>query len=67
MTKEFTIFLDRLVKGRNIAVDKKYYAASYQDNIFPDSMAENHIRMFCRGGGKEQGRKGFGTFQNVRL
>lgn len=53
MTKEFTHFLDRLVKGRNIAVDKKYYAASYQDNIFPDSMAENHIRMFCRGGGKE--------------
>ena len=50
MTKEFTHFLDRLVKGRNIAVDKKYYASSYQDNIFPDSMAENHIRMFCRGG-----------------
>ena len=51
MCKEFK---KKLVEARGIAVDKKnFYADSYQNNIYPGKMDEQHIRMFCKGGGKE--------------
>lgn len=46
-------FLEKLKEVRRIDTDKKYYAQNYQENIYPDTMEEIHIRMFCRGGGKE--------------
>ena len=46
-------FLRNLHEVRGISTDKKYYAKNYQENIYPETMDEIHIRMFCRGGGKE--------------
>lgn len=46
-------FNDALQKARNIMVDKNYYANTYVDNIYLKQMAEKHIRMFCKGEGKE--------------
>jgi hypothetical protein len=46
-------FLRNLHEVRGIPTDKKYYAKNYQENIYPETMDEIHIRMFCRGGGKE--------------
>ena len=46
-------FNDALKKARMIEVDKNYYASKYMDNIFLPQMAEKHIRMFCKGEGKE--------------
>ena len=51
MCKEFK---KKLVEARGIKVDEKsFYADSYQKNIYPGKMDEQHIRMFCKGGGKE--------------
>ena len=47
------LFYNTLKIERGIEVDGRYYAENYLKNIFPDQMAEEHIRMFCRGGGKE--------------
>lgn len=46
-------FNDALKRARMIEVDKNYYASNYVDNIFLKPMAEKHIRMFCKGEGKE--------------
>jgi hypothetical protein len=46
-------FNDALQKARMITVDKDYYANTYVDNIYLPQMAEKHIRMFCKGEGKE--------------
>ena len=46
-------FNDALQKARKITVDKDYYANTYVDNICQPKMAEKHIRMFCKGEGKE--------------
>lgn len=46
-------FKDSLRVARGIEVDENYYANSYLDNIYPSQMAEKHIRMFCKGEGKE--------------
>ena len=46
-------FFESLSSARGIEVDKKYYAKTYTENIYPGRMAENHIRMFCKGEGKE--------------
>ena len=47
------VFKDALKEARNISVDNEYYAKNYEDNIYLPPMGENHIRMFCKGGGKE--------------
>ena len=46
-------FNDSLQEARMITVDKDYYANTYVDNIYLPQMAEKHIRMFCKGEGKE--------------
>ena len=46
-------FNDALKRARMIEVDKNYYASNYAANIFLPPMAEKHIRMFCKGEGKE--------------
>ncbi len=46
-------FKDSLRVARGIEVDEDYYANSYLDNIYSSQMAEKHIRMFCKGEGKE--------------
>ena len=46
-------FKEALKKARGIQVDEAYYASTYEDNIYPPQMAEKHIRMFCKGEGKE--------------
>ena len=43
-------FIKDLVNARKI---ESCYANSYLDNIFQNKMDEKHIRMFCRGEGKE--------------
>ena len=50
MRKQFNKVLQ---KARDIPVDKNYYANTYVDNIYLTQMAEKHIRMFCKGEGKE--------------
>ena len=46
-------FIKALSEAREIKCDEKGYASSYFDNIFQNEMDEKHIRMFCRGEGKE--------------
>ena len=48
-------FLSLLTGARkSVKVDAiTHYADSYMNNIYPEEMAERHIRMFCKGGGKE--------------
>ena len=46
-------FFESLSSAREIEVDKKYYASAYTENIYLGRMAEHHIRMFCKGEGKE--------------
>lgn len=50
MNKKFSAALQ---KEREIEVDNRYYADSYLSNIYNTQMSEKHIRMFCKGGGKE--------------
>ena len=53
--EKYKELFDILAKARGINADghSSYYAGSYQKNIYPREMAERHIRMFCKGGGKE--------------
>jgi hypothetical protein len=46
-------FIKDIVKARNIICDERGYANSYIDNIFQNKMDEKHLKMFCRGEGKE--------------
>lgn len=46
-------FKEALQKARKIKVDNKFYAESYLSNIYNTRMSEKHIRMFCKGEGKE--------------
>lgn len=46
-------FIKALAEAREIKCDETGYANSYFDNIFQNKMDEKHIRMFCRGEGKE--------------
>ena len=51
MGKEFK---DALKSARELkGADKDYYMPSYRDNIHGGRMDEKHIRMFCKGEGKE--------------
>ncbi len=46
-------FIKNLINDCKIECDKRGYANSYLNNIFQNQMDEKHLRMFCRGGGKE--------------
>ena len=46
-------FIKNLINDCKIECDKRGYANSYLDNIFQNQMDEKHLRMFCRGEGKE--------------
>ena len=46
-------FVKNLANARDIICDERGYADSYLDNILQNKMDEKHIRMFCRGEGKE--------------
>lgn len=46
-------FKKELQAARAIEVDNKFYAESYLSNIYNTPMSEKHIRMFCKGEGKE--------------
>lgn len=53
MQNNMDIFNEELKKARAIEdVDELYYAKSYLKNIYQE-MPEKHVRMFCKGGGKE--------------
>lgn len=46
-------FNEELQKARSIDVDSKYYAESYQKNIYGGRMGKRFVGMFREGGGKE--------------
>ena len=52
MTDDFLNVLTNCRKSVSVN-PKTHYADSYIKNIYPNEMDETHIRMFCKGGGKE--------------